>query len=266
MLADTDTADLMSLGLTRYEAHCYLALIERAVATPAEVARLASVPRQRAYDVLAGLAERGVVISVPGAHARYRACSPKDVTEHLLAERRRQTQALARSARGLAERLAQPFLDGASRAEPLEYVEVLRKPSYAVERIAQLWEAAEQEILAMVSPPYLAPPRHEDATLPTVEEIRALYDPELLEHVEMAHLVRRYAALGEIVRLAANLPMKMTIIDRSISAFNMPDPVSETTSVTTVIVRHRHLAATLRIAFEAVWESAQPLDHAAVKH
>ncbi|MGH3448179.1 MAG: TrmB family transcriptional regulator [Nocardioidaceae bacterium] len=255
-----DLNDLMSLGLTRYEAGCYLALIGRAEATPAEVARLAKTPRQRAYDVLAGLAERGVVTAVPGRHVRYRAKHPREVAERLIAAKRRAAEQLAHTGDALAERLVPEYLEGESRADPLDYVEVLRNPTYAVERIQQLWEGADDQILALVGPPYLAPPPPEEATLPSVRENRALYAATLLDDPPMSALLQRYAALGEEVRLAAKLPMKLTVIDGCTVAFNLPDPVREDTSVTTLIVQHAQLAGTLRIAFEALWAQAQPLE------
>ena len=49
--------ELTRLGLTIYEAKAYLALIRRGSSTAAEVARLAGVPRQRIYDVLASLVD-----------------------------------------------------------------------------------------------------------------------------------------------------------------------------------------------------------------
>ena len=66
----------MALGMTKYEAKGYLALIGRGEATPAEISRLAGIPRQRVYDVLSSLAERLVVRQVEGSTQRYRALPP----------------------------------------------------------------------------------------------------------------------------------------------------------------------------------------------
>lgn len=51
----------------------------------------------------------------------------------------------------------------------------------------------------------------------------------------------------------------MTIVDRQSVAFNMPDPVENGSSVTTIVVHHRDLAATLGIAFETLWSQARTL-------
>ena len=39
----------------------------------------------------------------------------------------------------------------------------------------------------------------------------------------------------------------------------MPDPVAADRSVTTVVIHHQMLAATLTIAFESLWTNATPL-------
>src|SRR5437764_7680535 len=73
---DLDTAPLVDLGLTGYEAGAYVALTRRGRATGAEVARLAGLPRQRIYDVLDGLVGRGVATVEPGRPAYYTAVAP----------------------------------------------------------------------------------------------------------------------------------------------------------------------------------------------
>lgn len=101
----TQVSDLMLLGLTHYEAKGYLGLVGRQQATPQEVARRTGLPRQRAYDVLASLAERGLVIPVEGAPVRYRARSPERVVEELVALRRTELQEHERLGTGLVARL-----------------------------------------------------------------------------------------------------------------------------------------------------------------
>ncbi|MFI6360649.1 helix-turn-helix domain-containing protein [Streptomyces sp. NPDC050743] len=50
MDADGSANDLVALGLARYEALVYLALVRRESYTAAEVAREAGVPRQRVHN------------------------------------------------------------------------------------------------------------------------------------------------------------------------------------------------------------------------
>lgn len=254
-------AQLVELGLTRYEAQGYLALIGRGDATPAETARIGRIPRPRAYDVLASLAERGLVATVSGGSGlRYRAKAPEQVFASLMAVRRRELDRLAEQSKTLAANLQPRFLEGQGRGEPLDYVEVLRDPEHAVERVGQLWAGAKNEVLAIVCPPYLAPPSPDEATLPAAVATRAIYETSLLDSPELTALVREYARLGEDIRFAAELPMKLTVVDEQSVAFNMPDPVESAASVTTLVVHHRTLARSLKITFETIWSQAQTLD------
>ncbi len=255
---DQAVTELVQLGLTRYEARAYLALIGRDDGTPAEIARIGHIPRPRTYDVLASLAERGFVAPVTDSRGvRYRAKPPDQVFESLLAVRRRDLDLLTSRSRDLASELQARFLDGQGRGEPLDYVEVLRDPAHTVQRINRLWKDAKEEILAMVGPPYLAPPSSEEATLPTQPRIRGLYARALLDEPEFVRLLEAYARLGEDIRICEDVPLKLTIVDRRSVAFNLPDPVQDSSAVTTIVVHHRNLATTLGIAFETLWNQAE---------
>lgn len=258
---EATVSQLVELGLTRYEAQGYLALIGRGDATPAEIARLGRIPRSRAYDVLASLAERGFVATLPGGSGlRYRAKPPDQVFDNLLAVRRREFDRLTDRATKLAADLQPRFLQGQHQGEPLDYVEVLRDPEHAVQRVGQLWAKAEHEVLAIVCPPYLAPPAPDDTIPPSAVASRAIYERSLLDDPQLAQLVQKYARLGEEIRFASDLPMKLTVVDGKSVAFNMPDPVESGESVTTIVVHHRTLATSLKITFEALWAQAEPFD------
>ena len=59
-------AQLTRLGLTSYEAKAYLTLIRRDSFTAAQVARQSGLPRQRIYDVLGSLVQKGLAVARPG--------------------------------------------------------------------------------------------------------------------------------------------------------------------------------------------------------
>ena len=64
------------LGLTSYEAKAYVALTRRDSSTAAQTARLSNVPRQRIYDVLGSLVEKGLASTRPGDVVKYVANAP----------------------------------------------------------------------------------------------------------------------------------------------------------------------------------------------
>lgn len=256
-----NVAGLVDLGLTRYEARAYLALIGRSDATPAEIARMASIPRQRAYDVLASLGERGLVQLVPGQAVRYRAQPPDHVIELLVAVRRRELDRLAQSSTGMAEQLQSLFQRGQDVGNPFDYVEVLRDREHAVERVQQLWTDARHEVLTFVHPPYLGASTPSNAEVPPGIVQRSIYEMSILDDPAMTERVRTWAHLGEQIRLTTELPLKMTVVDGRSVAFNMPDSAEGDGSVTTLVVQHAALAATLKIAFESLWAQGSSLEN-----
>ncbi|GAA1148899.1 TrmB family transcriptional regulator [Ornithinicoccus hortensis] len=258
---ETDLADLVALGLTQYEAKGYLGLLGREQATPTEVARVTGLPRQRTYDVLATLAERGLVAPVPGKAVAYRAMPPEQVLDRLVSLRR---AALARQqelAADLTSRLGALYAHGRLQDDPLDYVEVLHDAEHAAHRIGQLVAEATSEVVGMVRPPYAAPPAVAEAQVSAVRQ-RVLYERSVLDNPALRDLVGAYASLGEEVRIAAELPLKVAVIDGATVAFSLPDPVGGRDRETTLIVHHRMLAATMLLAFESVWSQATALPEA----
>ncbi len=90
---------LVRLGLTQYEARAYVALVRRDASTPAEVARLASVPRPRIYDVLRTLVAKGLAGDRPGRSAKFVAIPPDHAIEQLIMTHRGRLAALEDDAR-----------------------------------------------------------------------------------------------------------------------------------------------------------------------
>ncbi len=259
--SEPDRAALQRLGLTRYESAGYLALLAREHASPTEVARLAGIPRPRVYDVLTSLAARRMARVVGDKPLRYAAEPPEQALERLIEQRQEEAARTAATARACAGRLTSVYLAGQHHDDPMDYVEVVLDSAEAGRRVHELWNAAERDVMTFVRPPFLAPPGsvQEATVLPPPVRQRALYDAELLGDDEMVRLLQRFAELGEEVRVAAHLPLKLTIVDGRSVAFNMADPVAADTSVTTVLIHHASLAATLTIAFESVWAQATPL-------
>src|SRR5919201_4205444 len=98
--------DLVQLGLTSYEAKAYLALIRRDSSSASEVARVANLPRQRIYDVLASLVEKGLAAGRPGSPTKYAATPPEIALDRLVAERRGELDHLESEATRMIEQLA----------------------------------------------------------------------------------------------------------------------------------------------------------------
>ncbi|NEX48610.1 TrmB family transcriptional regulator [Pseudotabrizicola algicola] len=76
-------SDLRALGFTDYEAKVYIQLLRQSPATAYEVSKNAGVPRPNTYNALESLAQRGVVLPVSEAPARYVAAPPDQILNEL---------------------------------------------------------------------------------------------------------------------------------------------------------------------------------------
>lgn len=255
--------ELTDLGLTGYEARVYIALVNRSRYTASQIARESRVPRQRVYDVLAGLTERGLVRALPGQVTRYTAVDPASAIERLMATHRATFSQLEQTTARLVEALVPAWSQGRDETDPLDYVEVLRDREMLSERIEEIQAEAEQEILAMAKLPYLTGDNSSGiATVRRLKEsggtVRCVYERDTLGHPEMVTDIRRYATAGEQARTADYVPMRMWIVDGSRVVMSLRDPVADSASTTNVLIEHRALAECLTYAFEAIWAGASP--------
>ncbi len=74
---------LEKVGLTRYEARAYIALVARGVGDAATLATAAGIPRTSAYKVLESLAEKGYAQPTGGKPILFRPTPPLDVADTL---------------------------------------------------------------------------------------------------------------------------------------------------------------------------------------
>jgi len=259
---DASEEKLVELGLTSYEAKAYLALVRRDSSAAADVARLSRIPRQRIYDVLGTLVQKGLASQRPGPPAKYAAVAPAFAIERLALARREELDRLERSSRELIELLSPAFAEGQKERDPLEYIEVLRDRSAINERFAELQEGVQDEILVFTKPPY-AKPAHENVEglqVTRKHKARSVYQCSALDDPDFAQGVRRFIQAGEEARFVEQLPLKLVIIDETVVMFGMEDPVAGSSELTIVVVEHRALAQVLKIAFDAVWAQGLTVD------
>jgi sugar-specific transcriptional regulator TrmB len=257
-------AQLTRLGLTSYEAKAYLALLRRDSSTAAQAARLANVPRQRIYDVLASLADKGLASTRPGPVVKYAAIAPELALERLVSDQRQQLTELERQTAALIEELSPAFHEGQEQDNPLEYIEVLRDRRAINERFDELQAGIKREILVFTKPPYAKPPQEnvEGLEVSKTHQARSVYELSVFDDPDTTEGVRRFVEAGEMARFVPDLPLKLVIIDESIVMFGMEDPVAGSSELTIMVVEHPSLAKILKIAFNAVWEQGLTFEQA----
>jgi sugar-specific transcriptional regulator TrmB len=257
-------AHLTRLGLTTYEAKAYLALIRRDSYTAAQVARQAGLPRQRIYDVLGSLVEKGLASARPGDVVKYAATPPEVAIAHLLQTHRHDLQSLERDALEMVALMTPAFEAGRSHTDPLEYIEVLRDDRAINERFAQLQASVKREILVFTKPPYAMPPQENVEGLAVSREhtARSMYEFSAFNDPAFIRGVQTFIDAGEEARFVAELPLKLVIIDETIVMFGMQDPVEGSSDLTIVVVEHPSLAQTLKLSFEATWATGLTFEQA----
>ncbi len=255
---------LHRLGLTSYEARAYLALLRRDSSTAAETARLAGLPRQRVYDVLSSLVEKGLASTRPGRAVKYAATAPEQALERLVAQHRQQLADLERETASMIDALTPAYEAGQEHTDPLEYIEVLRDRSAINERFAELEAGIKNEILVFTKPPYATPVHEHTEGLEVARTHRAqsVYEFSAFDDALFVEGVRRYIEAGEEARFVPQLPLKLVIIDEQIVMFGIEDPVAGRSVLTIIVVDHPSLARLLKVAFEAVWETGLTFEEA----
>lgn len=253
--------ELMTLGLTGYQARVYLALIERDHATGAQAARDSGVPRQRIYDVLAGLTQRGLVQPHEGRAVAYTAVDPTAAIERLMAGHRADLTRLEQSTGQLVEALAPVWAQSRELTEPLEYVEVIRDRDVLAERFAEILAGAERDILSVAKFPYLVGqnPANVEAVRSLVAkggQVRAIYERTAMHDGELVLEIQGFADAGEQVRIAQSVPMRMCVVDGTHVLMSLRDPIPGEPSTTNLLIEHAALAQCLIYAFDTIWSQA----------
>jgi sugar-specific transcriptional regulator TrmB len=222
------------------------------------VARVGGLPRQRIYDVLASLVEKGLATTRPGSPARYAATPPGLALERLILEHRQELERLEREAERMIQALAPAFNAGQSHSNPLEYIEVLRDRATIAKRFDELQAGVEREILVFTKPPYAIEPADNVAGLELLArgvEARSVYERSLYDDEAQVAAVRHFVDAGERARVVDELPLKLVLIDERLALFTMEDPVAGAPGLTIMVVEHSALAQLLKLAFERMWES-----------
>jgi sugar-specific transcriptional regulator TrmB len=254
-------AQLIALGLNRYEAAVYINLLGRNHFTAAEVATYAEVPRQRVYDVLKSLAAKGLCVERPGRAKRtYSAVDPAVALPSLLAafreQQARENQHRHSVLESILPDLGRMFSSGQDEDDPLDYIEILTDRRQVAERVMSLTRKAEREILMLFKQPLVA------SLEENLEEARAavgrvprrgIYEVSIADLPQFFDLIHRFHDMGDQIRFVSELPLKINLYDERTAVILLQDPVGGQSSLTCLVIEHGSMARALKVAFESLW-------------
>ena len=248
------------MGLSPTEAQIYLALLQNPSISASALAGATDLSRSRVYQTLCSLTDKGLVESGAGYGSKFAVIPPAQALPALV---RREEESLAER-KDVASRLGQRL---AALAEPIEsapeeLVQVIRNPRAVAERFERLMLEAEREIETFVKGPILTPHRGNSAQKKAQRRgvrVRALYERSLIEDPAVKPYLEEWVIGGEAARVYdGELPHKLVIFDRKVVLMPLV-MLGEQTK--TLLIRHPQLAQSLSLAFQFVWDRAEPLVH-----
>jgi len=256
---------LEEIGLTSYEARVYMALLGRNSFSAAQASIESGIPRQRVYDVLRSLTQKGFCVAKPGRVQKFSAADPGVAIPGLIQRGKEAALEAVKNSEivgnSLIPDLRLYYEEGQKEINPLEYIEVMKDRNQIANKFRQLERGAKREIQLLVRPPYVIYP-------PTVNleklkdkgiSVKGVYEIAERENPELFSLIETQVQKGEEVRFVEKLPTKMALFDGKIAMLHFKDPV-KAVAFTTLVIDHPDLGLLLNEAFYAIWNGATPYE------
>ena len=254
------TRRLQQVGLNAYESRAYLVLIGHPRFKALEVAGRARIPRQKIYEVLDSLIEKGFVQVVQGKAKEYSAVEPKLALEGYLFRRKQTFESEWQDRHGLAHQvigdLARIFADGTQGRGTLDYLRIVTDTGQIAEEYRRLLAQSNGAYLEFARPPYAVDPIREPMLGSLIEkgmECRLLFDKQAVTPKDEQEQFKSLLKVGADVRLADGLPLKLALFDGARGMISLDDPVVSHPRLTALVFEHRSLAAAMESLFDDFW-------------
>ena len=156
---------LQQLGLNAYEARSYLVLIGHPRFKALELAARSHVPRQKIYEVLDSLVEKGFAQVVQEKTKLFSAVEPSLAVPGYLARRaqtvERELTEQSRMADGLVIDLTAAYFEGQGERGTLDYLRIVSDPEQMAMQYRRMLSEVRNEYLEFSRPPYAVDPLDE---------------------------------------------------------------------------------------------------------
>ena len=262
---EADARRLQQIGLNAYESRAYLVLIGHPRFKALEVAGPARIPRQKIYEVLDSLVEKGFVRVVQGKAKQFSAVKPRLALQSFLTRKRetyeREWQGRQELATVLTADLAGVFRDGNRGQGPLNYLRIVAHTGQIAEEYRTFLSGTTEEYLEFARPPYAVDPIQEPMVRQLLENgtpCRLLYASLGLEEEQLSQLQLLEKARAK-VRLVEDLPMKLALFDNYQGMISLDDPVVSQPRITALVFEHTQLASAMHSLFDDFWSRGTEL-------
>jgi sugar-specific transcriptional regulator TrmB len=252
---------LQQMGLNSYEARSYLVLVGHSRFKALELAARAHVPRQKIYEVLDSLAEKGFARVVQEKTKLFSAVEPGLAIPGYLARKRQHAEhemvEQTRLASGLMEDLAAAYSESQEERGTLDYLHIVGEPTQSATLYRRMIADAKSEYLEFSRPPFAVDPIDSVETVVEASRrgvsCRLLADPCILDDTRLARL-RECAAAGVQVRQVTLVPLKLALFDGRRGLIALLDPVITKPAWTSLVFDHPGLGEAMKGLFEEHWK------------
>ena len=250
---------LQQVGLNAYEARSYMVLLGHPRFKALELAARAHVPRQKIYEVLDSLVEKGFAQVVQERTKLFSGIDPSLAIPSYLARRSKMLQTelteQSRLATGLIEDLRSSFLEGQDGRGTLDFLSLVNDPMQTAVHYRRLLATANREYVEFSRPPFAVDPLDEQMVKDTASrgvKCRLLIEAGPIDEEHRNRLVE-YRGVGIEIRFAERLPMKLALFDSKCGLVALLDPVLTRPAWTAVIFEHDGFAEAMAGLFETYW-------------
>lgn len=253
---------LQQAGLNAYEARSYVVLLGHPSFKALELAPRAHVPRQKIYEVLDSLVEKGFAQVVQQKTKLFSAVDPNLAISAFFARRSRSLEnelsEQERLAMALLPELRAAYEQGQDGRGALHFLSLVNDPMQTGAHYRRMLTGAGAEYAEFSRPPFAVDPLSE--RLVTEAAARGIFCRLLLETGRSGPApdarFEEHRAAGVQIRYIDRLPLKLALFDRRCGLLALLDPVATKPSWTAVVFEHEGFAEAMSGLFESYWDRA----------
>jgi sugar-specific transcriptional regulator TrmB len=250
---------LQQIGLNAYEARSYLVLVGHPKFKALELAARAHVPRQKIYEVLDSLVEKGFAQVVREKTKLFSAVEPSLAIPAYFARRAQHLQQelteQSRFATDLVEDLNTSYSEGQGGRGTLDFLRIVSEPLQTAAEYRRMMSEVQHEYLEFSRPPYAVDPLNDDLVREARKRgvrCRLLIEVGTLDDEHRRRLME-FMDIGVEVSQVPSLPLKLALFDGKRGMIALLDPVITRPTWTAVVFDHGGLSEAMQGLFEDYW-------------
>jgi len=256
---------LQQLGLNAYESRSYLVLLGHPKFKALELAARAHVPRQKIYEVLDSLVEKGFAQVVQEKTKLFSAVEPSLAIPGYLGRKRhvleQELTDNSRAGGSLIDDLKNFYSEGQGGRGTLDFLRIVTEPSQTGAEYRRMLSEVKEQYIEFSRPPYAVDPLDEKLVKQARSggvKCRLLLEAASLDASHRSRL-NDYVAAGVEVRIADSLPMKLALFDARHGMIALLDPVITRPAWTAVVFHHEGMGEAMQGLFEDHWRRGKAL-------